>query len=76
MITAKEARAIAGKINSEYVELILEKSIKEAITKGYFYCYITFGDMYAAIDAMAILKEKGYKYRQAAGDQLCYKIEW
>jgi hypothetical protein len=76
LINAKEARAATNKINSEYIESILEESIKEAIAKGHFYCYITFGDTYAAIEATAILKKRGYKYRRSAGDQLCYKIEW
>lgn len=75
LINAEEARAATNKINS-YIEGILEKPIREAITKGHFYCYITFGDVYTACEATAILKGKGYKYRRSAGDQLCYKIEW
>lgn len=76
LINAEEARAATNKINSEYIEGILEKPIREAITKGHFYCYITFGDVYAAVEATAILKEKGYKYCRSAGNQHCYKIEW
>lgn len=76
LINAEEARAATNKINSECIEAILDKPIREAITKGLFYCYITFGDTYAAVEATAILKEKGYKYRRSAGDQHCYKIGW
>jgi hypothetical protein len=76
LINAKKARDITNKVNSEYIESILQKSIEEAVIKGYFYCYITFGDTYAAVDAMTILKEKGYKYYRVTEDQLCYKIEW
>lgn len=57
LINAEEARAATNKINSEYMESILEESIKEAIAKGHFYCYITFGDTYAILDAIAILKK-------------------
>lgn len=76
LIKAEEARAATNKINSEYMESILEESIKEAIAKGHFYCYITFGDTYAILDAIAILKKMGYKYHQATDDLFCYKIEW
>ena len=76
LVNAKIAREITDKVNTKHIESIVQNSIKEAIDKGYYHCYITFDDMYAAIDAMTILKEKGYKYRQAVRDQLCYKIEW
>lgn len=68
LINAEEARAATHKINNEYIEGILEKPIREAITKGHYCCYITFGDIYAILDAIAILKEKGYKYHQATDD--------
>lgn len=76
LISAKKARETTNKVNGQYIESILQKSIKEAMVKGHYYCYITFGNIYAAFDAMMILKEKGYKYRQAAEDRLYYKIEW
>lgn len=76
LINAEEARTATNKINSECIEGILEKPIREAIAKGHFCCYITFGDIYAIVDAIAILKEKGYRYHQATDDQFCYKIEW
>lgn len=76
LINAEEARATTNKINSEYIESILEESIKKAIAKGQFYCYITFGDIYAIFDAITILKENGYRYHQTTDDQFCYKIEW
>lgn len=76
LINAEEARAATNKINSEYIEGILEEPIREAITKGLFYCYITFGDTHTILDAIAILKKKGYKYHQATDDLFCYKIEW
>lgn len=76
LINAKKARYTTNKVNGECIESILQKPIKEAMEKGHYHCYITFGNIYAAIDAIAILKEKGYKYHQAAEDQLCYEIEW
>ena len=76
LINAKKARDTTNKVNSEYIESILQKSIKEAIAKGHYHCYITFGNIYAVVDAMAILREKGYGYHQATEDRLCYKIEW
>jgi len=76
LIDAKKARYTTDKVNSECVESILQKSIKEAMAKGHYHCYITFGNIYAAIDAMAILREKGYGYCEAAADKLTYKIEW
>lgn len=76
LINAEEARAVTYKINNKCLEAILEEAIKGAIAKGHFCCYITFGDIYAAVDAIAILKEKGYRYHQATEDQFCYKIEW
>ena len=76
LINAKKARETTNKVNGQYIESILQNSIKEAMVKGHYHCYITFGNIYVAFDAMAILKEKGYKYHQTAGNQLCYKIEW
>lgn len=76
LIDAKKARYTTNKINSECIESVLQKSIEEAMAKGHYHCYITFGNIYTVIDAVAILREKGYGYRQAAEDRLCYKIEW
>lgn len=36
LINAEEARAATNKINNEYIESILEESIKEAIAKGHY----------------------------------------
>lgn len=76
LISAEKARVTTHKINDECIEAILDKPIREAIAKGHFCCYITFGDIYAVFEAIAILKEKGYRYHQVTGDQFCYKIEW
>lgn len=76
LINAKNARKTTDTVNTVHLESVLQNSIKEAIMKGHYHCYITFDNIYAAADAIAILKEKGYGYRQAVGNQFCYKIEW
>ena len=76
LINAEKARATTDKINNECIESILQKSIEEAMAKGHYHCYITFGNIYAVFNAMAILREKGYKYDPATEEQFCYKIEW
>lgn len=75
LINAEEARAATDKINSEYIEAILEQAIKEAIEKGHYHCYVTFGDTYALIEATLILKEKGYAYEYST-DRLTLEIKW
>ncbi len=75
LINAEEARAAINKINSEYIEAILERPIREAIEKGHYHCYIIFGDMYSLLEATLILKEKGYTYEYST-DNLILEIKW
>lgn len=75
LISAEEARALTYKINDEYIEAILERPIREAIEKGHYHCYITFGDMYSLLEATLILKEKGYTYEYSTNN-LILEIKW
>lgn len=75
LINAEEARAATYKINNEYIEAILEQAIREAIEKGHYHCYITFGDMYTLLQATLILKAKGYTYEYSI-DNLTLEIKW
>lgn len=75
LISAEKARVTTHKINDECIEAILEQAIEEAIKKGHYYCYVTFGDTYALIEATFILKEKKYSYEYCS-NKLTLKIEW
>lgn len=75
LINAEEARAATNKINNEYIEALLEQAIREAIEKGHYHCYITFGDLYTLIEATFILKEKNYTYEYST-DKLTLEIHW
>ena len=75
LISAEEARAATSKINNEYIEALLEQAIREAIEKGHYHCYITFGDLYTLLEATFILKEKNYTYEYST-DRLILEIHW